>query len=366
MNKRVEFEVTEERLPAAGAQAQDSAAPCEPFGAIASPDAPLAVAAGAADAAPAPPDAAPDAAVPPRGTVTKETAMSALADMPPGGFPRSIRGYNVAAVDEAFRRMSGRLEAMETQVQAEVGRADQSKRLLEQMTAELEAMRRRASDAEKRESAALEGKKRSEDEVARLVMELKEARERGKSERESAVAEARKQAEAQAADAQRDAAAQLAETQRQLEPLRQEAARLSAEVEALRARPAGGRAAKGANAEGLEAQRALFEAELESQRERARDRIDHVIGDVERHAAEAGTRVAAAYKDQEERVRAIGAECETLVLRLRDAVEAQLTQLPSVSPRHAVNAAARPALRADEGDDKRGREWRRGSWRNAS
>ncbi len=237
----------------------------------------------------------------PRDTNREEVTMPSTNDTPPGGFSKSIHGYNVGAVDDYVRKINSRLESLLSRVEVESSRADQSKRLLEQMTSELETMRRVASDAELRETSALEAQKHAEDEVARLVHELREARERSSA-----------------------------------------------------GRP--GHAAT--STEDADAERAF-----------ARSQIELVVSEVRRDAEEAGERAAAMYRDHEERVRALGAECEALVLRIKEAVEAQLTQLPSLSVRSGSTAGVRPMGRSDEDDDKRvrdNREWRSGDWRNAS
>ena len=88
-----------------------------------------------------------------------------------------------------------------------------------------------------------------------------------------------------------------------------------------------------------------------------------------RNAEEAGARASAVYFEQQGRVRALGEESEAIVTRMRDTVDAQLAQLPSLTGRAAAGAGARVGLRGDEPDEKRikdNREWRNGDWRNAS
>ena len=306
----------------------------------------------------------------------KEKGMPGPHETPPGGFPKSIHGYNVGAVDDYVRKINSRLESLLSQVQSESSRADHGKRVLEAVTAELETMRRRAADAENREIAALEAQKRSEEEAHRLVQELKEAREKVRGELDIVLADAREERDILLEEERQDAEAVVAEARRMaaeaqslLEPLQQDAARMAAEIAALRAVTSGPDSHGSDNAELLrsaEEQQARLEAEIEAQRAYARTEIDEVVNEARRNAAEAGARAAAVYREHEEHVRALGSECEALVLRIKEAVEAQLTQLPSFASRLAAGGRSRLN---DEPEEKRVRdnsEWRTGDWRNAS
>jgi colicin import membrane protein len=297
--------------------------------------------------------------------------------VPPGGFPRAIRGYSAAAVDETVGKLSSRLESLVSQLQQESSRADESKRLLEQMTAELDIARRRATDAEKREAAAAEASKRAEEEASRLAQELKEARERSRSELEGALADARQQrdalleeerreAEARAEEAHRAAAAQVAEAHRQLEAQRQETAAFAVELEALRSRTGGVERPGAGRAKGGRMVEAQASAEIEQQRAHVREEVERLIADARREVEVVGASAAAAFAEQEARIRAMSQECEALVRRIREAVESPVTLLPAHPARPAVGAAPRSVTRGDEPDEKRmrsGREWRTGNWR---
>lgn len=320
--------------------------------------------------------------------IREEIVMTSANDTPPGGFPKSIHGYNVGAVDDYVRKINSRLESLLSQVQSESVRADQSKRLLEQMTSELETMRRRASDAEKREIAALEGQKRSEEESARLVQDLKEAREKvrgaldgaltdARLEHDALIMEERKEAESMVAEARRSAAAQVADANRMLESLQSQAAAMSAELQALRGLTGDNGVGYAEMVQSAEEQRQRLHADIEAERSYARTQIDQVVDEARRNAEEAGSRVAAVYREHEEHVRALGAECEALVHRIKDAIEMSLAQLPTLSVRQAAlgttGVGARlhseTVRRNDEPDKERvrdTREWRTGDWRNAS
>ncbi len=310
-------------------------------------------------------------------TIREEIAMASANETPPGGFPKSIHGYNVRAVDDYVRKINSRLEVLLSQVQSESVRADQSKRLLEQMTSELETIRRRASEAAKREMAAIEGQKRSEEEAARLVQDLKGAREKVRGEPEAALVDARQErnalrdeerqdAEAMVAEARRSAEAQVAEANQRAEVLRQQAVAMSAEIESLRAQIGGG--AYSDMVSTSEAHSAGIGIDRESQQSYARSQIDLVVNEARRSAEDASARIAAVYRDHEDQVRALSAECEALVQRIRDAVEMQLSQLPALPVRSTVGVG-RQILRNEEPEEKRtrdNREWRTGDWRNAS
>lgn len=311
----------------------------------------------------------------------EETALSSANETPPGGFPRSIHGYNVAAVDDYVRTITGRLDALLSQIQSEISRADQSKRLLEQMTAELETMRRRASDAEKREVAALEAKKHAEEEALRLSQELKEVTEKsrleleiglaGRQDRDRAFEEQERYAPSTGVGADKAASAHAAEIERQVQPLRRDIEAIVTELAALRALGAGANRAESSASDGpaaAEALRVRLESELEAQRAFAHTEIERVIGEV-RHAAEESThRAASAVEEQAERVRTLVDACEALMGRLREAAEAQNSPAPSHA-RTLIRTATHPPARMEEADNRcvrDSREWRAGDWRTAS
>jgi DNA anti-recombination protein RmuC len=309
----------------------------------------------------------------------KETPMSSTNESPPGGFPKTIHGYNVGAVDDYFRKINTRVESLLLQVQSECSRADQSKRLLEQMTAELETMRRRASDAEKREITALDGQKQAQEEIAKLSQELKEAREKSRVELDAALADARQErdtllaeerqdAEALVEEARKSAAAKVEETQRVVEMLQAEVARLTAEAGSPRADGAGHSASESSGIPGTSELTAQASANLEALSADARRQIDLVVRDIRKYAEQASERSIAVFQEQEKRVRALGDECEALAARLKEAVETQIVQLPAVSSRPPVGAG-RSQQSNEEPAEKRVRDkndWRRGDWRNAS
>ncbi|HLJ57947.1 MAG TPA: hypothetical protein VKT77_23110 [Chthonomonadaceae bacterium] len=310
--------------------------------------------------------------------ITREENAMTNPNEPPGGFQKSIHGYNVGQVDDYIRKLNSRLEAVLSQVHAETVRADQSKRLLEQMTAEMETIRRRAADAEKREVAALEGQKRAEEEAGRLVDELKHAREKVRAELEAALADARferdavieeerQDAEAIVAEARRAAQAQVAESQRLVESMQNDVTRMMSEVETMRALTTDDGAAYDEMIRSAEAQRAKISSDIDAQRAYARSQIEAVVNEARLQAEEAAGRAAAIYREHEEHVRRLGAECEALVHSVREAAEAQIAQIAATTVRTPVGAGAR--LRNDETDDKRNREnreWRTGDWRNVT
>jgi hypothetical protein len=321
------------------------------------------------------------------GTPTKakilgEREMRRLNASPPGGFPKSIHGYKVAAVDDYMRKINGRLENLLSLIQEETSRADQSNRLLEQTTAELDTVRRRASDSERREAAALDGQQRSEESAARLALELHEAYaisraeiERAlidaRSERDTVLEEQRREAEDRTAELRRMAALQVSEAQLQLQSLREEAAQMSAELEALRTQAV--TRLWGANLTepmpAVEERDASLEADVDTCRAYVRAQLDMVIEEARGAANETGVRVALLYREHEERMREIGEECEVLMMRLREAAGDQLGRAASLPLRSASAPAANVALRAGEPDEKRlrdNREWRNGDWRAAS
>src|SRR2546425_316392 len=62
----------------------------------------------------------------PEKDANREEIVMSANDTPPGGFPKSIHGYNVGAVDDYVRKINSRLESLLSQVQSESVRADQS------------------------------------------------------------------------------------------------------------------------------------------------------------------------------------------------------------------------------------------------
>jgi len=313
--------------------------------------------------------------------VKEGTAMSSTSETPPGGFPKSIHGYNVGVVDDYLRKINSRVEDLLSQVQTESSRADQSKRLLEQMTSELETVRRRASEAERREITALEGQKQAQDELVKLSQELKESREKARIELESALADARQErdtliaeerqdAEALVAEARKSAAAQAEEANRVIESLRAEIARLKEGHESSSAgAPASAHAESDHSRTPLAASaEARLEAEMEAHRAYARSQIDLMVSEARSGAEQASEQSIAIFREQEKRVRALGDECEALVMRIKESIEAQLGQLPAPSARPNA-ASGHASLRNELPEDKRIREksdWRSGNWRNAS
>jgi cell division septum initiation protein DivIVA len=308
----------------------------------------------------------------------ERSALTGSIESPPGGFPKSIHGYNVGAVDDYLRKLNSRLESLLSQVQSESSRADQSKRLLEQMTAELDTMRRRASDAEKREITAIEGQRLAQEEVAKLSQELKEVRENTRmeleraladvrQERDSLIAEERQDAEALIAEARKAAAAQIEDIRLCVERLQAEVARLTAELEArpAQAGASGHTDSDGSGLPNAAGDRAHLEVELEAQRIYAREQIELVLSEARTSVEKATEHSVAAFQEQEKRVRALGDECEALVARMKEAIDTQLLPAASVRPTPAVRAP----VRNDESEEKRVREsrdWRSGDWRSAS
>ncbi len=307
--------------------------------------------------------------------------MTSAVEIPPGGFPKAIHGYNVGAVDDYFRKMNSRLESLDSQVQSESSRADQGKRLLEQMTSELETMRRRASDAEKREVAALEGQKQAQQELAKLSQELKESNDKARIELENALAdlrqerdillaEERQDAEAVIAEARKSAAAEVEEAQRELDALKAEIARLKSELEAAGNSSPAGSHAEGGSGHQLDSSdaRARIDAELAAQRQYARSQIEIIVNEARSEAQRASEQALAALQEQEKRVRALGDDCEAIIAKLKETIESLTTQPPAASNRRKVTPVAAPA-RNEEPEENRLRDkhdWRRGDWRNAS
>jgi polysaccharide biosynthesis transport protein len=101
-------------------------------------------------------------------------------------------------------------------------------------------------------------------------------------------------------------------------------------------------------------------AEADQIRSKAHEDAEAIVADARRHAEETRQTTLMLYRAHEEQLKTLGAECNEIVLRIRQALEARQAQLsPTVPP---ISAKGRTA-----GTDLQTAQWLPGSdWRNAS
>lgn len=143
-----------------------------------------------------------------------EDEMAAANEQLPGSFPKTFGGYNVASVDDYVRKINARIETLLMQIQVETTRADQTKRVMDQMATELDAVRRKMADADKRETAALEARKRVEEQYSILEQQLQKEREQARMQLEKALADSRQETENLLLEERQDADTRISEIRR--------------------------------------------------------------------------------------------------------------------------------------------------------
>lgn len=311
----------------------------------------------------------------PTTVAARETSGDAVEEFgtAPKSFPRSIHGYSTAAVDAFVRTNAERMEKLKASTQADAARAEEHRARAEQLAIERDRLYARLVETERLHAASAEAEKRASQRIAHLEAELQHTQDRLRGEVESALTTERREqqailqherndAEAAMAEVRRAAAAQMAELERRHDAMASELAHLRAEA-------AKSQAASTDNSELIriaERQRERLEAELEAQRSFARSQFDIVITDAKRQADEAALRAEAFYNEQQERIRNLADECETLTARIRKAIEYYVDPLSAPGPA-APASASRPGSslyeQIGEPAPKTGRDWRRNDWR---
>ena len=312
--------------------------------------------------------------------IKKELEMANGFETPPGGFPRAISGYAVGPVDDYVRKMNARLETLLQQMDQENNRQDDSQRMVDETSTELELARTRLQEYELRESERSHSLDEFEAERKELERELNEERARTKSDYDKMLAEARQEAEKMLqeerqdteiliANAQRNAASLVAEARRhteeantQAETFQLEAERLRAEINDIRSNAGEIPLTTHASDASPSEYRSKVEDELAAQRAYMNSEMDKMLAEARKKAEENTVKSSAFYKDQEARIESLSRECESLVSRIRNMADTQTVGAPVGAP-----ASASDEKRTHEGRDWRNGEWRVGSdWRNAS
>lgn len=314
---------------------------------------------------------APDQPTKPAQPSKKELEMANGFETPPGGFPRAISGYAVGPVDDYVRKMNTRLETLLQQMDQENNRQDDSQRIVEETSTELELARKQLQEYEVRESERSHSLTGFEAERNEMERELNEERARTKSGYDKMLTEARQEADKMLSEerqdteilitnAQRNAASLVAEARRHTEESNSRAESFQLEAERLRAEIAEVRSSAGEApvadrsskvGDEMAAQRAYMVSEMEKMLTDARSRTE-----------ENTLKSSEFYKVQEARIESLSRECESLVGRIRNLADPQTAVAPVAAP-----ASGSDERRTHEGRDWRNGEWRVGNdWRNAS